>query len=169
MPATFLLGDQMSIHQIEVKTITGDLQKLEDFKGKTLLIVNVASACGLTPQYTGLEALYQKYKDKGFEVLAFPCNQFGAQEPGTEEEIQTFCSTKYSVSFPLFSKIEVNGESKSPLYEALNGSNAKFPGDISWNFEKFLIDQDGQVVARYNPKTTPEDESLVTDIEKSLS
>ena len=159
----------MSIHEVEVKNITGVTVKLESYKGKVLLIVNVASACGLTPQYTGLEALYQKYKDKGFEILAFPCNQFGAQEPGSEAEIQEFCSTKYSVSFPLFSKIEVNGDNKSPLYELLNGSNAKFPGDISWNFEKFLIDQSGEVVARYNPKTTPEDEALVKDIESQLS
>ena len=159
----------MSIHSISVKTITGESQSLSDFKGKTLLIVNVASACGLTPQYTGLETLYQKYKDQGFSVLAFPCNQFGAQEPGTEEEIQTFCSTKYSVTFPLFSKIDVNGETKAPLYETLNGSAATFPGDITWNFEKFLINGEGEVVSRFGPKTTPEDAELVSAIEKEIA
>jgi glutathione peroxidase len=160
---------KMSIHSVSVKTITGEEIKLSDYEGKTLLIVNVASACGLTKQYTGLEELYHKYKEKGLVVLGFPCNQFGAQEPGSEEEIQTFCSTKYSVTFPLFSKIEVNGENKSPLYEILNGATASYPGDITWNFEKFLINTKGDVVSRFSPKTTPEDTELVNAIEKEVN
>jgi len=159
----------MSIYQFKMNNIKGESQSLTDFEGKTALIVNVASACGLTPQYTGLEALYQKYKDNGLVVLGFPCNQFGAQEPGSEDEIQNFCSTKYAVSFPMFSKIEVNGEGKCDLYNALNGDTAKFPGDITWNFEKFLINGSGEVVSRFSPKTTPDDADLISKIESELN
>src|SRR5436305_8625583 len=122
-----------SVHDITVKDIDGKEGALKDYKGKVLLIVNVASQCGLTPQYQALEALHEKYKDKGFSVLGFPCNQFGHQEPGTNEEIKQFCSSKYSVTFPLFDKIDVNGTKRHPLYLALAGKESPFPGDIKWN------------------------------------
>lgn len=143
--------------------------KLSDFKGKVLLIVNVASKCGFTPQYEGLEKLYKKFKDKGFEILAFPCNQFGNQEPGTNEEIKTFCSTKYNVTFRLFDKIEVNGPNTHPLYKFLKDAKPGLMGskDIKWNFTKFLIDRNGNVIERYAPQTTPE--SIEKDIEKLLN
>lgn len=146
-----------SIYDIEVKTVDGRAQPLADFRGRTLLIVNVASQCGFTPQYAGLEALYRKYKDRGFIVLGFPCNQFGKQEPGTEQEIQQFCSSTYDVTFPLFGKIEVNGPNAHPLYERLKAARPGFLGSkkIKWNFTKFLVTADGAVVARYAPSDTP--------------
>ncbi len=143
--------------------------KLSDYKGKVLLIVNVASKCGFTPQYEGLEKLYRKFKDKGFEILAFPCNQFGNQEPGTNEEIKNFCSTKYNVTFRLFDKIDVNGPNAHPLYKFLKEAKPGLMGskDIKWNFTKFLIDRNGNVVERYAPQTTPE--SIEKDIENLLN
>lgn len=149
---------QDSVYQFKENTIDGKPVTLDHYKGKTLLIVNVASHCGFTPQYAGLEKLYAKYKDKGFVILGFPCNQFGAQEPGTAEEIKTFCSTKYSVTFPLFAKIEVNGDNADPLYKFLKaaqpGSGSK--SDIGWNFTKFLIGKDGKPVQRFDSKVTPD-------------
>jgi glutathione peroxidase len=148
-----------SIYDFSVATPDGGQVSLSDYKGRALLIVNVASKCGLTPQYEGLEALYRDTKDSGLEVLGFPCNQFGGQEPGTAEEIQGFCTTNYDVTFPLFSKIDVNGPNADPLYTFLRGEapgNSE-DGDIAWNFTKFLIGRDGAVVARYEPKTTPEE------------
>ena len=159
----------MNIHQIEMRNISGEIQPLNSYKGKTILIVNVASACGLTPQYKGLEELFQKYKDQGFVVLGFPCNQFGAQEPGSDAEIIQFCSTEYSVTFPMYSKVEVNGENKCDLYKVLSGNEAKFPGDVTWNFEKFLINSTGEVIARFSPKTTPDDAELIAKIEAELN
>lgn len=153
-------GKQMenTVYQFKEKTIDGKPVSLDHYKGKVLLIVNVASHCGFTPQYTGLEKLYEKYKDKGFVILGFPCNQFGAQEPGTAEEIKTFCSTKYDVTFPLFSKIEVNGDNADPLYKFLKsvqpGAGAK--PDIGWNFTKFLIGKDGKPNKRFDSSVTPE-------------
>ena len=143
--------------------------KLSDFKGKVLLIVNVASKCGFTPQYEGLEKLYRKYKGKGFEILAFPCNQFANQEPGTNEEIKNFCTTKYNVTFRLFDKIDVNGPNTHPLYAFLKEAKPGLMGtkDIKWNFTKFLIDREGNVVERYATQTTPE--SIEKDIEKLLN
>ena len=145
-----------SFYNFKMKDIKGNVVALKDFKNKVVLVVNTASKCGLTPQYEGLEALYQKYKDKGFVILGFPCNQFLGQEPGTAEEIQKFCSTKYNVTFPLFEKIEVNGKDANPLYQFLKG---KLPldgkNDIRWNFEKFLIDKNGNPVKRFSPKTKP--------------
>ena len=126
---------------------------LSDFKGKTLLIVNVASACGFTPQYTGLQALYEKYKDQGLEILAFPCNQFGSQESGTNEEIKTFCDTKYNVSFPLFDKVEVKGDNASPLFKFLEDQSGR---EIQWNFSKFLINKNGEFVKGFGTQKTPE-------------
>jgi len=159
-----------SLHDFTVDTIDGESQSLEAYKGKVLLVVNVASKCGLTPHYEGLEALYRRYKDRGFSVLGFPCNQFGAQEPGTEAEIKDFCSTKYDVTFPLFAKLEVNGEGRAPLYAylAAQPTEPDGPGDIVWNFAKFLVDKEGKVVARFPPTTTPEAEELVGKLESLL-
>jgi glutathione peroxidase len=161
----------MSIYDAPVESLAGELTSLADYKGKALLIVNVASQCGLTPQYAGLQELHNTYGDRGFEVLGFPCNQFGAQEPGTSDEIKTFCETNYGVSFPMFSKIEVNGDNRHPLYEELTqteDSEGK-AGDIAWNFEKFLIAKDGTVVARFAPAVAPDDPALVGAIDTELA
>jgi glutathione peroxidase len=149
----------MSVYQFTARDIGGADVPLERFRGQALMIVNVASRCGFTPQYTGLEGLYRKYRDRGFTVLAFPCNQFGAQEPGTEEQIQTFCSTTYDVSFPLFAKVDVNGEKAHPLWQYLKGEKPGVLGTeaIKWNFTKFLVGRDGEVLRRYAPNDKPED------------
>ncbi len=148
----------MSLPEISFKRLDGTEAPLADFRGKVLLIVNVASRCGFTPQYTGLEALYRKYRDRGFEVLGFPCNQFGAQEPGSEAEIGAFCSSTYDVTFPMFGKIDVNGADAHPLYQHLKNARPGLLGTegIKWNFTKFLVDRQGEVVARYAPKDSPE-------------
>ena len=158
-----------NVHSFTTQTIQGEPTSLSTYAGKTLLIVNVASECGLTPQYTGLQELHDKYEEQGLAVLGFPCNQFGDQEPGTEAQILDFCQTRYDVSFPLFAKIEVNGADRHPLYDYLAGGQAAFPGKISWNFEKFLIGKDGEPLARFGPKTTPDDPDLVAAIEKALA
>ncbi len=160
----------MAIYDAKVDALDGSPAELGDYEGKTLLIVNVASQCGLTPQYAGLQQLHEEYADKGFAVLGFPCNQFGAQEPGSPDEIATFCETSYGVSFPLFSKIEVNGEGRHPLYEELtsHADDEGEAGDIQWNFEKFLVSRDGEVVRRFRPLTTPEDPALVSAIQDQL-
>ena len=154
----------------DVKTIDGKEVNLEDYEGKVVLVVNVASQCGLTPQYNGLQSLYKKYEEKGFVVLGFPCNQFGSQEPGTEAEIKQFCTSKFNVTFPMFSKLDVNGEGASPLYKYLTSKNVEPAGSgkVSWNFEKFLIDRDGQLVNRFSPRTAPDDAELVKAIESEL-
>ncbi|HEX9251830.1 MAG TPA: glutathione peroxidase [Ignavibacteriaceae bacterium] len=162
-------GMEKNIKQIIVKDIDGKSVKLSDYKGKVLLIVNVASYCGFTKQYAGLEEIYKKYKDKGFEILAFPCNQFGEQEPGTNEEIKNFCLSKFDVTFKLFDKIDVNGKDKSPLYSILTDNEVTGKSDIKWNFEKFLIDKDGNVVARYPSKVEPSSKELTSAIERELS
>ena len=148
----------MSIYDFSVKTIGGLETKLESYRGKTLLIVNVASRCGFTPQYEGLENLYQKYGSQGLVVLGFPCNQFGAQEPGSENEIKNFCDTNYHVTFPLFSKVSVNGPEAHPLYSYLKKANPGILGTeaIKWNFTKFLVDKNGNVVKRFAPVERPE-------------
>src|SRR5205085_4738658 len=158
-----------SIHEIPIKDIDGKDTTLKAYQGKVLLVVNVASKCGLTPQYNGLEALHEKYKEKGFTVLGFPCNQFGGQEPGTNEEIKQFCSSKYSVTFPLFDKLDVNGANRHPLYTALAGEASPYPGDIKWNFGKFLIGKDGKIIKRFEPKTTPDSAELTAAIEAALA
>ena len=147
-----------SVYDFSARTIDGDEQKLSAYKGKTLLVVNVASKCGFTPQYTGLEALYEKFKDKGIVVLGFPCDQFGHQEPGDENEIKNFCSLNYDVKFPLFAKIEVNGANAHPLYKYLKAQAKGLLGSesVKWKFNKFLIDKDGKVMTRYAPVDTPE-------------
>jgi glutathione peroxidase len=155
---------------VTMKTIDGkEVNLANKYDGKVVLVVNVASQCGLTPQYEGLEAMHKKYGPQGLAVVGFPCNQFGAQEPGTEAEILQFCRAHYDVSFDMFSKIEVNGTNNAELYKRLTGEGAKHPGNISWNFEKFLIGRDGQVVARFAPRTEPDDPKLVQAIEKELA
>jgi len=158
-----------TVYDFEAKSIDGSTTKLDDFKGKALLIVNVASKCGFTPQYTGLEALHQKFKDKGFEVLGFPCDQFGHQEPGNEAEIKEFCSLTYDVHFPMFAKIKVNGDDAHPLYKFLKSEEKGFLGSegIKWNFTKFLVDKNGKVVKRYGSMDKPE--SIEKDIAPLLA
>ena len=160
----------MTIYDIPVHTLGGEESSLAPYAGKSVLVVNVASKCGLTPQYEGLEALQKTYGDKGFSGVGFPCNQFMGQEPGTAEEIQTFCSTTYGVTFPLFEKIDVNGEDRSPIYAELTkvADAEGYSGDVRWNFEKFLVSPDGSV-QRFAPQVTPEDPVLVAAIESSLS
>jgi glutathione peroxidase len=161
----------MAIYDAPVKTLYGEPASLRDYEGKVLLVVNVASKCGLTPQYAALEDLQKKYSDEGFSVLGFPCNQFGGQEPGTAEEIETFCSTTYGVSFPMFEKIDVNGAQRAPLYDALTATpdGEGEAGDIQWNFEKFLVSKSGEVLARFRPRTTPDDPTVVSAIDEALS
>ena len=160
----------MALYDIPIHTLQGSDTTLGDYAGKTLLVVNVASKCGLTPQYEGLEHLQKKYEDRGFSVIGFPCNQFLGQEPGTAEEIEQFCSTTYGVTFPLFEKIEVNGDGRHPVYEELTS----FPdadgeaGDIQWNFEKFLVSPDGDVVQRFRPMVEPEAPEVIDAIESTL-
>jgi glutathione peroxidase len=158
-----------SIYNITVKDIDGKDTTLNAYKGKVILIVNVASKCGFTPQYQNLEAVYEKYKDQGFVILGFPCNQFGAQEPGTDEEIKQFCTSKYFITFPLFDKIEVNGPNRHPLYVALAGENSPFPGNITWNFNKFLISRDGKILKRFDSKITPDSPVATAAIEAALA
>jgi glutathione peroxidase len=148
----------MSINDISVTTLDGNSQTIKDYSGKVLLVVNVASRCGFTPQYSGLEALYRKYRERGFAVLGFPCNQFGHQEPGDAAEIQKFCSTSYEVSFPLFAKVDVNGANAHPLYAYLKEQRPGILGTeaIKWNFTKFLVNRQGEVVKRYAPTDKPE-------------
>ncbi|MEY2399081.1 MAG: glutathione peroxidase [Actinomycetota bacterium] len=160
---------RMSLKEIPLKTLHGEPTSLADYEGKALLVVNVASKCGLTPQYTGLEAMHEKYASRGFSVIGVPCNQFGGQEPGSADEIEEFCSTTYGVTFPMTEKVDVNGDNRHPLYAELTEvpdaeGNA---GDIQWNFEKFLIAPDG-TITRFRPMTAPEDEALVSAVEAAL-
>jgi glutathione peroxidase len=156
-----------TIYDFSVKTIDGQEQSLSQYKGNVVLIVNVASKCGFTPQYKGLQELYDKYKNRGFVVLGFPCNQFLSQEPGTNDEIKKYCTITYGVTFPMFDKIDVNGDSAHPLYKYLTSAKGGFITDsIKWNFTKFLVDRKGTVVKRYSPQTTPE--NMEEDIKKLL-
>jgi glutathione peroxidase len=160
----------LSLYDTPVNTLDGSPADLHDYDGKVALIVNVASKCGLTPQYEQLEQLQKRYGDQGFTVLGFPCNQFMGQEPGTAEEIQTFCSTTYGVTFPLFEKIDVNGEARHPLYAELTQTkdDEGEAGDIQWNFEKFLVGPDGEVVKRFRPGVVPDDPAVIDAIESNL-
>ena len=160
-----------SLHDFSTSSLSGEPVALADFAGKAVLVVNVASACGLTPHYAGLEALQQRYADQGFSVIGFPCNQFGGQEPGSPEAIATFCSTTYGVTFPLMAKTDVNGDARHPLFAWLCGeaSGPEGKGDIRWNFTKFVVGRDGALVARFGPTTTPEDPALVAAIARALS
>jgi len=161
----------MSVFATKIKGLTTGDDALGALNGKVVLVVNVASKCGLTPQYTGLEALQKEFSAKGFSVLGVPCNQFGAQEPGSADEITTFCSTNYGVTFPLTEKIDVNGPGRHPLYEKMTKvTDAEgHSGDIRWNFEKFLVGKDGNVIARFSPMVTPEDDALRTAIRNALA
>jgi glutathione peroxidase len=159
-----------SVYEFTMNSIDGQPMPLAKFEGKVMLIVNVASKCGFTPQYEGLEAVYEKYKDQGLVIVGFPANNFMAQEPGTNEEIKTFCSTKYNVKFPLYSKISVKGDDKAPLYQFLTdtSANPKTGGEIKWNFTKFLVDRNGKVIARFESPVKPESPEVTAAIEKAL-
>ena len=158
----------MSVHDFKARTIDGKDQSLDAYRGKTLLIVNVASKCGFTPQYKGLEAMYRKHRDHGLVILGFPCDQFGHQEPGDEKEIQSFCSTTYDVTFPMFAKVEVNGDAAHPLYNFLKSESPGVLGSegIKWNFTKFLVDKNGAVVKRYGSVDSPD--KIEKDVEGLL-
>jgi glutathione peroxidase len=159
-----------SIYEFVMKDIDGKEASLQQFKGKVLLIVNVASQCGYTPQYEGLEKIYSKYKEKDFVILGFPANNFMGQEPGTDEEIKSFCSLTYGVNFPLFSKISVKGKDQHPLYQFLTEkeTNPQFSGEITWNFNKFLIDRNGKIIGRFGTRIKPEDKEIVQAIENAI-
>jgi len=156
------------INDITVLDMNNKEVKLSDYNGKVLLIVNVASECGYTRQYTGLQEVYAKYNPKGFEILAFPCNDFGGQEPGTNEQIQNFCSSKFGVTFKLFDKVKVLGDDKSPLYQRLTNNSVTEKGDVKWNFEKFLISKEGKIVNRFRTKVEPTSEEVISAIESQL-
>ena len=159
-----------TLHDFSARTIAGKDASLRDYAGKVALVVNVASKCGLTPQYAGLEKLYETYQPRGLEVLGFPCNQFAGQEPGSDAEVQEFCTLNYGVKFPMFSKIDVNGAGRHPLYAWLTTENTapEASGDVKWNFGKFLVGRDGKLIARFGPQVTPDDPALVGAIEKAL-
>jgi len=160
----------MTIYDLTAKSIDGEERPLRDYQGKVLLVVNVASQCGLTPHYAGLEELYESFRDRGLVVLGFPCNQFGSQEPGSEGEIKKFCETRFGVTFPMFAKVDVNGPQRHPLYALLTeqATEPDGPGDIQWNFAKFLVDRSGNVAARFAPATKPVSDEIVAAIEKLL-
>jgi len=158
-----------SIYDIPLKDIDGKDTSLKPYQGKVLLIVNVASKCGFTPQYKALEALYLKYKDQGLVVLGFPCNQFAHQEPGTDAEIKEFCTSKYDVTFPMFDKLEVNGNNRHPLYVLLAGKESPFPGNIGWNFTKFLVGRDGKILKRFGSPVKPDSLEVIHAIETALA
>lgn len=157
-----------ALYGFQLPDIDGHPVDLKTFKGKVLLIVNTASMCGNTPQYAGLQEMYDRYRDQGFEILAFPANDFGQQEPGTNEEIKGFCYTKYSITFPLFSKISVVGKTQHPLYRYLT-EQTSFPGPVTWNFQKYLVDRSGHVIAKYDPGLNPLSPSVLADVEKALA
>ncbi|MGD9589480.1 MAG: glutathione peroxidase [Pyrinomonadaceae bacterium] len=162
---------ERSMYEFSMKDIDGRIVPLESYKGKVAMIVNTASRCGLTPQYEGLEALYVRYNEKGFVVLGFPANNFLGQEPGTDNEIKEFCTLKYDVTFPMFSKISVKGRDQHPFYTYLTHkeTNPEFAGDIGWNFEKFLINRNGKIIGRFSPSTTPDDPVIVKAVESALA
>lgn len=161
---------EQSVFRFTLKDIDGKDVALSQYRGDVLLIVNTASECGLTPQYEGLEAIYRKYKDQGFKVLAFPANNFGNQEPGDNAQIKEFCNTRYKVSFPLFSKISVKGDDQHPLYRFLTTHpNQDVAGDVKWNFQKYLVGRDGKVLKKFDPRTKPDDKGLTDEIEKALA
>ncbi len=166
---TTIAAHAESIYDLKLKDIDGKDASLGAYKGKVLLIVNVASKCGFTKQYTALEAIHQKFQKQGFTVLGFPCNQFGGQEPGSNDEIKQFCSSKFNVTFPLFDKIDVNGGKRSPLYTTLAGKDSPFPGDIKWNFSKFLIGKDGKILKRFGSSATPDSLEVIAAIEAALA
>jgi glutathione peroxidase len=167
--ATAMAADK-SVFDFTLSTIDGQPAPLASYKGKVVMLVNVASKCGFTPQYTALESVYEKYRDQGFVIVGIPANNFGAQEPGTNQEIKTFCSSKYHVTFPMLSKVSVKGDDKTPLYQFLTdkSANPQTGGDIQWNFTKFLIGPDGRVITRFEPDVTPDSPQVIAAIEKAL-
>jgi len=167
--ASLLPGRAAPLHEIALQDIDGKATTLAPFKGRVLLIVNVASECGNTRQYAGLEALYGKFQAKGLTVLGFPCNQFGGQEPGSNADIKQFCSTTFKVTFPLFAKIEVNGANRHPLYAALAGKDSPFPGNIKWNFGKFLVGRDGRILQRFDSGAEPDSPEVIRAVEAALA
>jgi glutathione peroxidase len=169
MISTLSLHAAGSLYDLPLKNIDCQDATLKPYAGKVMLVVNVASHCGFTPQYKSLEALYQKYEPQGLVICGFPCNQFGAQEPGTSEEIKQFCTATYGVSFPMFEKLEVNGSNRHPLYVLLAGKDSPFPGDIGWNFTKFLIGRDGKILARFDSKVKPDSTEVACAIESALA
>ena len=168
MEGIMMAAQTGSVYDFTLNDIDGKPMPLTHFRGKVLLLVNTASFCGNTPQYSDLQRMYEKYRDQGFEILAFPANNFGQQEPGTNDEIKSFCYTKYSLTFPLFSKISVKGSDKHPLYRYLT-EQSPFPGEVEWNFQKYLVDRSGNVVARYHHRTKPLAEDVVRDVERVLT
>ena len=158
-----------SLYDVPLKDIDGKDTSLKEYQGKVLLVVNVASKCGFTPQYAALESVYKKYSATGLVVCGFPCNQFLSQEPGTDAEIKAFCTSKYDVTFPMFSKLEVNGKNRHPLYELLAGKDSPFPGNIKWNFTKFLVGRDGKILARFDSRVKPDSEAVTKAIEAALA
>jgi glutathione peroxidase len=169
--ATALMAGDKSVYDFILNSIEGQPAPLAAYKGKVVLLVNVASRCGFTPQYTALESIYEKYKDRGFVIVGVPANNFGSQEPGTNQEIKTFCTTKYNVTFPMMSKVSVKGDDKAPLYQFLTdkAANPQTGGEIQWNFTKFLIGPDGRVSARFEPAVTPDSPEVTAAIEKALA
>jgi glutathione peroxidase len=169
--AAALMGGEKSVFDFTLNTIDGQPAPLGAYKGKVVMLVNVASRCGYTPQYTALESIYEKYKDRGFVIIGIPANNFGAQEPGTNQEIKTFCQSKYSVTFPMMSKVSVKGDDKTPLYQFLTDKAAspKTGGEIQWNFTKFLVGPEGQIITRFEPAVTPDSPEVTGAIEKALS
>ena len=169
-PPAVTVDKELPMWNVPIKTLQGKDTKLADLKGKALMLVNVASKCGLTPQYTALEALQKKYGPKGFTVVGFPCNQFGGQEPGSAEEIEQFCSTTYGVTFPMMEKIEVNGPGRHEIYKSLTALKdaSGHEGDIRWNFEKFVVSADGTQITRFHPKTAPDDPAVIAAVEAAL-
>ena len=168
LSGVMVTGAAPNLYDIKVRDIDGKDTALTAYKGKVVLLVNVASKCGYTPQYLPLEALYQRFKNIGFVVLGFPCNDFGGQEPGTNKDIKEFCSNDYGVSFPLFDKVHAKGEQQHALYAALTGKESPFPGPIKWNFTKFLIGRDGRILQRYDSAVTPDDPQLIKAVEAAL-
>ena len=168
--AAGVIGGEKSVFDYMLNTIDGQPAPLSAYKGKVVMLVNVASRCGFTPQYTALEAIYERYEERGFVIIGIPANNFGAQEPGTNQEIKTFCSSKYNVTFPMMAKVSVKGDDKTPLYQYLTDKAAspKTGGEIQWNFTKFLVGPDGQIVARFEPKVTPDSQEVTAAIEKAL-
>jgi len=169
--ATVLTATEKSVHDFTLNSIDGQATPLASYKGKVVLLVNVASRCGYTPQYSALESVYEKYKDRGLVIVGIPANNFGAQEPGTNEEIKTFCATKYQVTFPMMSKVSVKGEDITPLYQFLTdkAANPQTAGEIKWNFTKFLVGPDGRVITRFEPAVTPDSPEVTSAIEKALA
>jgi glutathione peroxidase len=168
--ASALAGAEKSVFDYTLNTIDGQPAPLSAYKGKVVMLVNVASRCGFTPQYAALESVYEKYKDRGFVIIGIPANNFGAQEPGTNQEIKTFCQSKYNVTFPMMSKVSVKGDDKTPLYQYLTDKSANTTGgDIQWNFTKFLVGPDGKIIARFEPKVTPDSPEVTRAIEQALA